>query len=85
MKKILSFILVTVLFMFVQVSYANVSVDPEFMEEDSVDDDSTSVQTSVNDEENDSIETRERSEYNVDMRPYVNFRYVSSKTTIEHK
>ncbi len=30
-------------------------------------------------------ETREKSEYNVDMRPYVDFKYVSQKTRIERK
>lgn len=86
MKTFIKLVLIAIPIMSINLSYASdINVDPEFMDDDSVDYNSPSVQTSSSDEENDSIETRERSEYNIDMRPYVNFRYVSSRTRIEHK
>lgn len=86
MKKLFRFFLIIMMSMIFNASYAQTNLDPEFIsDEDSVDYDSPSVQISAPDDEDDSIETRERSEYNVDMRPYVRFTYVSTRTKIEHK
>jgi hypothetical protein len=63
------------------ITYASVNLDNEFIsDDDEVDYESSSVQTSLPE-----TETREKSEYDVDMRPYVAFKYTSSRTKIERK
>lgn len=64
----------------ISISYAQSNLDIEFMDEDEMDYEHNSVQTSTPE-----TETRERSEYNIDARPYVDFKYVSQKTKIERK
>jgi hypothetical protein len=63
------------------ISYASVNLSGEYVgEEDEYDYEDSSVQTSLPE-----TETREKSEYDVDMRPYVAFKYTSQKTKIERK
>lgn len=63
------------------ISYASANLDSEFItDEDEIDYEHSSVQTSLPE-----TETREKSEYDVDMRPYVAFKYTSQKTKIERK
>jgi hypothetical protein len=66
---------------FLSIAYASVNLNGEFQdEEDAYDYENSSVQTSLPE-----TETREKSEYDVDMRPYVAFKYTSQKTKIERK
>ncbi len=78
------FIKLSVIFMAcvcLSIAYASVNLNGEFIgEEDEYDYESSSVQTSLPE-----TETREKSEYDVDMRPYVAFKYTSQKTKIERK
>ena len=63
------------------ISYASVNLSGEYVtDEDEIDYENSVVQTSSPE-----IETHEKSEYDVDMRPYVAFKYTSSKTKIERK
>lgn len=63
------------------ISYASVNLSGDYEgEDDEYDYESYSVQTSLPE-----TETREKSEYNVDMKPYVAFKYTSQKTKIERK
>lgn len=78
MKTLLKFFIP--LFLFTCNCYASdkneISSDidnPEFMEDE------------YYDYEGSTTETRERSEYNIDMKNYVSVQYISTKTVIEHK
>ena len=81
MKNFIRLSVIVMFFLCISICYAQSHLDSEFMdEEDEMNYEHNSVQTSVPE-----TETRERSEYDVDMRPYVAFKYTSQKTKIERK
>ena len=81
MKNLLKFSVLFMSCVCLSIAYASVNLNGEFVgEEDEYDYESSSVQTSLPE-----TETHEKSEYDVDMRPYVAFKYTSSKTKIERK
>lgn len=81
MKNLLKFSVILMACICLSISYASVNLSGEYVtDEDEYDYENSSVQTSLPE-----TETREKSEYDVDMRPYVAFKYTSSKTKIERK
>lgn len=81
MKNFLRFSVVLMACICLSISYASVNLSGEYVgDEDEYDYDGSVVQTSSPE-----VETREKSTYDVDMRPYVAFKYTSSKTKIERK
>ena len=81
MKTLFKVLLTFVAFLFFTACYAG-NLDIEYTEDNDIDYESSSVQTSA-EENDDRTEVREESEYDVDVRPYVTFKYTSSKTTIK--
>jgi hypothetical protein len=80
MKTLIRLFIVVTIFLNLSICYAQTNLENEIMDEDEIDYDSNSVQTS-----SPQIETHDESSYNVDMRPYVTFHYTSNKTRIERK
>jgi|GEM_PF-3807188 len=80
MKKLIK---VAILFLFIStgVAYAeDYGIDPEFMQDEEIDYGNFSSKSS-NPES--SVETQERSEYNIDINNYVTVSYVNTKTVTE--
>jgi hypothetical protein len=81
MKIYVKYLVIFMACICLSISYASVNLDNELItDEDDLDYEQSTVQTSMPE-----TETREKSEYDVDMRPYVAFKYTSSKTKIERK
>lgn len=81
MKIFIRFAVIFMACVCLSLSYASVNLSGEYIaDDDEIDYESSSVQTALPE-----TETREKSEYDVDMRPYVAFKYTSSKTKIERK
>lgn len=83
MKLIVKYILFCTMFLFLNISYSY-SIDSEVMEDEEYDYDSTIVQSSAS-EKHSRIETREKSEYDIDMKPYGSVKYTTHRTKIEVK
>lgn len=80
MKNLIRFSIIVFLCLNLSICYAENTLDSEIMDEDEINYEDNSIQTS-----SPSVETREESSYNVDMRPYVTFHYTTNKSRIEKK
>jgi len=70
------FIILSLFFVSNSYSYNSEEVNPEFMEDEEIDYSSNSKHSS--------IETEERSQYELDIKNYASARYISTKTTVEY-
>ncbi|TAL08150.1 MAG: hypothetical protein EPO02_13670 [Nitrospirae bacterium] len=81
MKILIRFSTIIMLFLCLSISYAQENIDNRFMDEN----DEMEYEQNIVQASSPETETHEQSVYDVDMRPYVAFKYTSNKTKIERK